>query len=43
MLPPEQKKRWEAFFAATEDGTVLGPKTTVMIQLAAAMVAGCHP
>jgi hypothetical protein len=40
MLPPEQKKRWEAFFAGTEDGTLLGPKTTVMIQLAATMIAG---
>ena len=43
MLPPEQKERYEAFFAATEDNTVLGPKTTVMIQLAASMVAGCAP
>lgn len=43
LLPPEPKKRYEAFFAATENGAILGRKTTILIQLAAAMVAGCHP
>lgn len=43
MLPPEQKDRYEAFFAATADNGILDRKTTVMIQLAASMVAGCAP
>ena len=43
MLPPELNERYEAFFAATADNGILDSKTTVMIQLAAAMVAGCHP
>jgi hypothetical protein len=43
MLPPEQKNRYEAFFASTADNGILDSKTTVMIQRAASMVAGCFP
>ena len=43
MLPPEQKKRYEAFFASTADNGILDSKTTVMIQLGASMIAGCYP
>ncbi len=43
MLPQKQKQTFEAFFASTETNTILDPKTTVMIQLAAAFISGCYP
>lgn len=43
MLPTDQKERYEAFCVATEDSAILAPKTTVMIQRAASMVAGGTP
>ncbi len=43
MLPEKQKQTWEAFFASTETDTILDPKTTLMVQLAASFAAGCYP
>ncbi len=43
MLPAQSKEKYEAFFASTESGEFLDPRTTLMLQLAASFVIGCYP
>lgn len=43
MLPDTQSKTWTAFFDSTVNNDILDPRTTVMIQLAAAFAIGCYP
>ena len=43
MLSEETGKAWDAFYSAARDNDVLDPKTTVLVQVAAAMAAGCYP
>ena len=43
MLPESQSEKYQAFYDATASHANLDPKTTVMVQLAAAFVAGCYP
>lgn len=43
MLPEKQKQAYEKFFESTVQNDTIGPKTTVMIQLASAFVIGCYP
>lgn len=34
---------WKAFYDSARYNTVLEPRTTLMLHLAAAMAVGCHP
>ena len=43
MLPLEQKRAYAAFYRSARNNTILEPKTTLMIHLAAAMAMGCDP
>ena len=43
MLPKKQRDTFAEFCDAAYDGTILDPKTTVMLKLATAMVTGCYP
>jgi alkylhydroperoxidase/carboxymuconolactone decarboxylase family protein YurZ len=43
MLPEKQKQAYEAFYNSTAESGILDPKTTVMVQLAAAFALGCYP
>lgn len=43
MLPKTQAEAYESFFESTSQNEVLDQQTTVMIQLAAALVIGCYP
>ena len=43
MLPLEQKKAWDGFYAAARHNQILGEKETLLIHLAAAMALGCEP
>ena len=43
MLPKEQKVAYDAFYDSAHHNTILEPKTTLMIHLAAAMALGCYP
>ncbi|MEW6531897.1 MAG: hypothetical protein AB1473_13755 [Thermodesulfobacteriota bacterium] len=43
MLPEMQNKAYAEFYESTAKNDILDPKTTVMIQMAAAMAVGCYP
>ena len=43
MLPANLKQSFVDFHSAMASNKILDPKTTVMIQLGAAMALGCHP
>jgi len=43
MLPEKLQQTYEAFFNAASENEVLDPKTTVLVQMAAAMAIGCYP
>lgn len=43
MLPEKQNKAYAEFYESTAKNDILDPKTTVMIQMAAAMAIGCYP
>ncbi|MEN6437208.1 MAG: carboxymuconolactone decarboxylase family protein [Syntrophobacter sp.] len=43
MLPEHVKQKFVDFHDAAASNGILNPKTTVMIQLGAAMALGCHP
>lgn len=43
MLSPALEKAYRNFYDATLDSEVLSPKTTALIQMAAAMGLGCEP
>ena len=44
LMPSEpQDNAFDAFYKAARYNKILDPKTTVMIHLATAMSAGCHP
>ena len=43
MLPEEQGAAFSDFYKTARYNKILEPKTTLMIHLAAAMSAGCHP
>ena len=43
MLPENLEKTYKEFFDSTAHNNILGAKTTVMIQLAAAFAIGCYP
>lgn len=40
-LPDKQEKAFSDFFVSTKQNEVLDPRTTVMVQIAAALVNGC--
>lgn len=42
-LSEETGEAWDSFYASARHNDVLDPKTTILIHLAAAMSAGCHP
>lgn len=43
MLPKEQQEAFTAFCDAAYEDAVLGPKATLFVKLATAMVTGCYP
>ena len=43
MLPEKQNKAFSEFYETTAKNDILNPKTTVLIQMAAAMAIGCYP
>ena len=43
MLSAKNGKAFSRFYDAVRDESVLDPKTTILIGLAAAMTAGCEP
>ena len=43
MLPKEQEKAYRAFYNFAWRNEILPAKTTLMIQLAAAMGVACYP
>ncbi len=43
MLPEIQNQKYEEFFESTAENEILNQKTTLMVQLAASFVIGCHP
>jgi hypothetical protein len=43
MLPEKQNKAYAEFYESAAKNDILDPKTTVMIQMAAAMAIGCYP
>ena len=43
MLPKKQREAFSDFCDVAYDGSILGPKTTLMVKLATAMVVGCYP
>jgi hypothetical protein len=43
MLPEKQNKAFAEFYETTAKNDILNPKTTVLIQMAAAMAIGCYP
>lgn len=43
MLPPTQQKTFGDFYDSVRGNTILEPKTTYLLHLAAAMAAGCVP
>ncbi len=43
MLSEKQAAAFEKFFDAARDNGVLDGKTTLLVQLGAAMAVGCYP
>lgn len=43
MLPEQQLKAFGDFYDVTRHNTILEPKTTLLLHLAAAMAVGCVP
>ena len=43
MLPEKQQKAFIDFYDSARNNSILDPKTTLMIHLAAAMAVGCYP
>jgi len=43
MLPEKQSKAYTDFYNSTNHNEILDSKTTLLIQLAAAMSVGCYP
>jgi len=43
MLSEKQTKAYTEFYNSTKNCEILDSKTTLMIQLAAAMAVGCYP
>jgi AhpD family alkylhydroperoxidase len=43
MLPEKQQKKFSEFYDAARNSGTLDPKTTLLLQLAAAMALGCTP
>ncbi len=43
MLTKDQLKAFDSFYDTARHNEILDPKTTLMLQLAAAMAVGCHP
>jgi hypothetical protein len=43
MLPDKQQKAYTEFYNAASQNDILDSKTTLMIQLAAALAIGCTP
>lgn len=43
MLPEKQNKAFNDFYNSAASNDILDSKTTLMIQLAAAMTVGCYP
>jgi hypothetical protein len=43
MLPDKQQKAYTDFYDSTCQNEILDAKTTVLVQMAAAMAVGCYP
>ena len=43
MLPPQQKRTYEAFYDSARHNEVLAERETILVHLAAAMALGCYP
>jgi len=43
MLSEKQNKAYTEFYNSTNSSEILDSKTTLIIQLAAAMAVGCYP
>jgi len=43
MLPEKQNNAYTDFYNSTNSHEILDSKTTLMIQIAAAMAVGCYP
>jgi hypothetical protein len=43
MLNEKQQQAFNNFYNSARNNTVLEPKTTVLVHLAAAMASGCYP
>ena len=43
MLPEQQQKTFGEFYDSVRENTILDPKTTLLLHLAAAMALGCSP
>jgi hypothetical protein len=43
MLPKKQRRAFAEFTRAAYDDEILGPKTTLLLQLATAAAVGCSP
>lgn len=43
MLPKKHRGAFDEFCDVAYDGEILGPRVTVMLQLATSMAVGCYP
>ncbi len=43
MLPEQQQKAYVEFYNSARNNTILDPRTTLLLHLAAAMALGCSP
>lgn len=43
MLPEKQKEAYKNFYDAARNNGILDTRTTLLIQIAAAMALGCYP